>query len=145
MEKIFLFLVFSLCVTNASADVNPMKDTTQNRIAEANRFLSAMPPKDMLNDFVQQMSAQMPVKKRQLFADIMTKHLDLNKFTLIVRGAMVKNFTAEELQALANFYSSPIGRSAMKKFGKYMVDAMPHVRSLMADAFQKAKAEMENK
>ena len=80
-----------------------------------------------------------------MFTDLMTKHLDLGKLRLILRDSMVKNFTAEELQALANFYGSPIGRSAMKKFGQYMVDAMPHVRSLMADAFQKAKAEMENK
>jgi Uncharacterized protein conserved in bacteria (DUF2059) len=145
MKKIFLFLVFSLCVTNASADVKPIKDTTQNRIAEANRYLSVMPPKDMLIDMVQKMSIQIPVEKRQLFTDLMTKHLDLSKFTSIVRDSMVKNFTAEELQALANFYGSPIGRSAMKKFGQYMADAMPHIQSLMIDAFQKAKAEMENK
>ncbi len=55
MKKIFLFLVFSLCVTNASADVKPIKDTTQNRIVEANRYLSVMPPKDMLTDMVQKM------------------------------------------------------------------------------------------
>ena len=71
--------------------------------------------------------------------------MDLDKFTSIIRDSMVKNFTAEELQALANFYGSPVGRSAMKKFGQYMADAMPHIQSLMIDAFQKAKAEMENK
>jgi hypothetical protein len=57
----------------------------------------------------------------------------------------VKHFTAEELQALANFYGSPVGKSAMKKFGQFMADAMPNIQSLMFDAFQKAKAEMENK
>jgi len=145
MKKILLFLVFSLCVTNAYADVKPIKETTQNRISEANRYLSVMPPKEMFIDMVQKMSVQIPVEKRQLFTDLMTKHLDLGKFTSIIRDAMVKNFTAEELQALANFYGSPIGRSAMKKFGQYMAEAMPHIQSLMIDAFQKARAEMENK
>lgn len=145
MKKILLFLVFSLCVTNASADVKPIKDTTQNRISEANHYLSVMPPKDMFIDMVQKMSVQIPVEKRQLFTDLMTKHLDLDKLTSIIRDSMVNNFTAEELQALAIFYGSPVGRSAMKKFGQYMADAMPHIQSLMIDAFQKAKAEMENK
>ena len=145
MKKIFLFLVFSLCLTNASADVKPIKDTTQNRIAEANRYLSVMPPKDMLIDVVQKISVQIPVHNRQLVIDMMIKHLDLDKFTSILRDSMVRNFTAEELQALANFYGSPIGRSAMKKYGQYTADAMLHIQSLMIDAFQKAKAEMENK
>ena len=145
MKKIFLFLVFSLCLTNASADVKPIKDTTQNRKAEANRYLSVMPPKDMLIDVVQKMSVQIPVHNRQFLTDLMTKHLDLGKFTSVLRDSMVKNFTAEELQALANFYGSPIGRSAMKKFGQYAADAMSHMQSLMIDAVKKAKAEMENK
>jgi hypothetical protein len=38
-----------------------------------------------------------------------------------------------------------IGRSAMKKFSQYMAEAMPHIQSMLIDAFQKAKAEMENK
>ena len=145
MKKIFLFLVFSLCLTNASADVKPIKDTTQNRIAEANRYLSVMPPKDMLIDMVQKMSVQIPMGNLQTFTDLMTKHLDLGKLRLILRDSMVRNFTAEELQALANFYGSPIGRSAMKKFGQYAADVMLHIQPLMIDAVKKAKAEMENK
>ena len=101
--------------------------------------------KNVLIDMVKKMSAQIPVEARQLFIDLMTKHVDIDKFTSIIRDSMVKNFTAEELQALANFYGSPVGRSAMKKFGQYMADAMLPIQSLLADAFQKTKAEMENK
>lgn len=145
MKKFLSILVFSLCVANASADVKTIKDTQQNRILEADHYLAVMPPKDMFIDMAQKMSAQIPVEERQSFTDLMTKHLDLDKLTSIIRNSMVKHFTAEELQALANFYGSPIGRSAMKKFGQYMADAMPHIQVLMVDAFQKAKAEMENK
>lgn len=145
MKKILLFLVFSLCVTNASADVKPIKDTTQNRISEANRYLSVSPVKAMYIDMVRKISVQIPVEKRQAFIDQKTKCLDLDRFVSIIRDAMVKNFTAEELQALANFYGSPVGRSAMKRFGQYIADAMPHIQSLMTDAFQKAETEKENK
>jgi hypothetical protein len=36
--------------------------------------------------------------------------------------AMVKDFTTDELKALADFYSSPVGKSAMQKFGTYTAD-----------------------
>jgi hypothetical protein len=133
------------CATHPPPDARPIEDTTQNRAAEADRYLSAMPPRDMMIDLVQKMSVQMPVEERQLFIDLMTKHLDLDKFTSIIRDILVKNYTAEELQALANFYDSPIGRSAMKKAGQMWVDAWPRMELLMIDALQKAKAEMENK
>jgi len=145
MKKILFLLVFSLCVTSAYAAVTPLEDTTKNRISEANRYLSVMPPKDMFADMVQKMTVQIQEDKRQLFTDLMHKNIDLEMLTSIVREAMVKNFTAGELQALANFFGSPVGRSAMKKFGQYMADAMPRIQSLMIDAFKKTKAEMEKK
>ena len=82
-------------------------------------------------------------QERKKFSDLINKHLDLKRFTAVIRDAMVKTFTAEELQALANFYGSPVGKSAMKKTGQYMSDAMPQIQALMKEAIQKAKAEME--
>lgn len=145
MKRILVLLVFSLCVANASAAVTPIEDTTKNRIKEANHYLSVMPPKDMFADMVQKMTVQIQEDKRQLFTDLMNKNIDLEQLTSIIRDAMVKNFSAEELQALANFFGSPVGKSAMKKFGQYMADAMPHIQSFMMNAFQKTKAEMEKK
>ena len=91
----------------------------------------------MMIDIVQKMSIQIPVEARQMFIYLMTENLDLDQWTSIIRNAMVKHFTVEELQALNNFYSSPIGRSAMKKFFQYMADATPHLKSLMNDALKK--------
>ena len=133
------------CGTQPAPDVKPIKDTIENRVAEANRYLSVMPPRDMMIDLTRKMSLQMPVEARQLYIDLMTKHLDLDKFTLIIHNTMVENYTAEELQAFANFCSSPIGRSALKVSGQVFADAWPRMQPLMLDAFQKATAEMENK
>ena len=52
--------------------------------------------------------------------------------------AMVKHFTTEELKALADFYGSPVGKSAMQKFGAYMADVMPAIQAEM----QKAQAKL---
>jgi hypothetical protein len=47
---------------------------------------------------------------------------------------MVKHFTTEELKALADFYGSPVGKSAMQKFGAYMADLMPIIQAEMMKA-----------
>ena len=40
-------------------------------------------------------------------------------------AAMLKTYSTEEINALADFYSSPYGASAMAKFGAYMSEIMP--------------------
>jgi hypothetical protein len=42
--------------------------------------------------------------------------------------------------ALADFYGSPVGKSAMQKFGAYMADIMPVVQAEIV----KAAAKMEH-
>ena len=54
--------------------------------------------------------------------------------------AMVKNFTTEELKALADFYGSPVGKSAMQKFGAYMADIMSLVQAEIIKAAGKAES-----
>ena len=45
------------------------------------------------------------------------------------QAALVKHFTADELNALADFYGSKHGASAMAKFGAYMADVIPPLRT----------------
>ena len=64
----------------------------------------------------------------------MTKDLDIPALTKAMTDAMVKHFTAEELKALADFYGSPVGKSAMQKFGAYMADLTPIIQAEMMKA-----------
>jgi len=54
----------------------------------------------------------------------------------IARESMVKTFTTDELNALANFYGSQHGASAMKKFGVYMGQVMPAIQQEIQRAIQ---------
>ena len=47
------------------------------------------------------------------------------------RASLVRHFTVDELNAMAEFYSSPHGARAMRKFGAYMADVMPAVQEEM--------------
>lgn len=53
-------------------------------------------------------------------------------------------FTTEELKALADFYGSPVGKSAMQKFGAYMADLMPTMEAEITKAQAKANQSLPN-
>src|SRR5262249_59173873 len=71
------------------------------------------------------MAANLPPDQRDQFKKLITSQLDITALTKAMTDSMVKHFTTEELKALADFYGSPVGKSAMQKFGAYMADIIP--------------------
>lgn len=116
-------------------------DSTADREREADRYLKATPPKEMFEDLAEQMAKNLSATEREKFKALLLKHLDIPALTQAMKSAMVKNFTAQELKALADFYGSPVGKSAMKKFGTYMADVMPDIQAEMIKAQAKANRE----
>lgn len=117
-------------------------DTPETRRKEAERYLQAIPPKEMFADMAEKMAANLPPDQRAQFKAMMTSDLDIPALTKAMSDSMVKHFTTEELKALADFYGSPVGKSAMKKFGDYMADIMPAVQAEMMKAQAKANRAM---
>jgi len=143
MKKTLLLMaaIVLLCTT-----LWALEDTPANRDQQADRYLAAMPVKEMMDDMVKQMSKFIPEAQRQKMQDVITKHLDTAAVEKAIKEAMIKNFTADELKALADFYGSPVGKSAMKKMGAYMADVMPAIQKEMGKAMEKAnRAEAEKK
>ena len=122
----------------AAANAFALEDTPEARSEQADRYLAVTPPKDLFKDMAEQVSKSIPADKREAFTNALTKDLDTDALTRAVKGAMVKDFSADELKALADFYGSPIGRSAMKKFGTYMADVMPAIQNELLKAIAKA-------
>ena len=92
----------------------------------------------------EKMSANMPPDQRAQFKAAMTSQFDVPAITKAMTDAMVKHFTSEELKALADFYGSPVGKSAMQKFGAYMSDLMPTIQAEMMKAEAKASQSLPN-
>ena len=135
--KITLVLLSALLTVSVSA----LEDTKAQREQEAARYLKATPPKEMFEDMAEQMAKNMPPNERAEFKAILMKHLNIEAVTQAMKDSLVKNFTADELKALADFYGSPVGKSAMKKFGTYMADVMPTVQAEILKAQAKLSAE----
>ena len=121
----------------ATPDPTPLADTQENRLAQANRYLTTMPPQEMVADMTKNMSQSLPEERRKEFIEVMTKHLDLVSLRKTMTESMVTHFTADELKALADFYGSEVGKAAMLKFGDYMGDVMPKLQKDVLKAFSK--------
>ena len=118
-----------------------LEDTPQNREQQADRYLAVVPPQSMMTDMSSKMAETLPEEQRDQFKALMTKYLDLGRVTAAIKAAMIKTFTADELKALADFYGSDVGKSAMAKMGTYMSEVMPATMSEVQSALTKAQGE----
>jgi hypothetical protein len=102
-------------------------DTPENRKLAAERYLKVVPPRDLLRNLAANMARRLPPARRRLFMEaISDKELE-QAASRIILAALVEHFTAQELNALTAFYSSPEGKSIRPKFGPYMGDIMPQI------------------
>ena len=133
-QKFVLLLALTLC---AWSPLFSATDTPEARRKEAERYLQVSPPKALFEDMADKMAANLPADQREQFKKLMTTQIDIAALSKAMTDAMVKNFTTEELKALADFYGSPVGKSAMQKFGAYMADVMPVVQAEIMKAAAK--------
>ena len=124
-QKLVVLLVLTL---SSWSPVFSAADTPETRRKEAERYLQVSAPKELFEDMADKMAANIPADQREQFKKLMTTQVDIAALSKAMIDAMVKNFTTEELKALADFYGSPVGKSAMQKFGAYMADIMPVVQ-----------------
>lgn len=138
----FLCLAFFL---SFSLPAFATEDTPQNREQQAERYLQAVSPQAMMGDMTEKLAQTLPPAQQDEFKALMTKYLDMGRVTAAIKSAMVKTFTTDELQALADFYGSNVGKSAMAKMGDYMAEVMPTTMTEIQSALAKAQEETAKK
>jgi hypothetical protein len=130
-----LALLLPLCALGN--DRGKLADTKANRSKEATRYLKALPPAEFVGDMIFNMAQSLPSSQRKEFIDKMTQNFDFEAVGKVTIESLVRHLTAEELAALADLYSSPIGKSAMKKITVCMGEMSPHVELELQKAFLK--------
>jgi len=115
------------------------QDGPKEREVAANRYLSVVPMAKLMEDMTTEMANQLPIEKRAEFVSQMRSLVRVDALERIARDAMVATFTVDELNALADFYGSRQGNSAMRKFGAYMQLVMPALVQEMQRAAQQVK------
>lgn len=132
----------SLLLASASVCMPALaQDTEATRQAAMERYLRAVPMEKMMEDTYLEMAKQLPPENRADFVSLMRKHVYVDRIEAIARKSMLKTFTTNELNALADFYLSEHGASGMRKFGTYMADVMPALMQEVQRAVQELQAE----
>ena len=116
-------------------------DTEQERVTAAKRYLEVAQISRITDDTVTELAKALPAEQRGKFLQFMREAVRPEVLERAALASMVKVFTAQEINALADFYGSPVGKSAMSKFGLYMADVMPVVQQEMLRAMQSLPAE----
>ena len=138
LMAILLAVLASACT---SQPAKPLPDTPENRTAEAKRYLEAMPPKEMLHVVAERVGPRFPENERPLFMQVMASPAMEKAAYRITLEALVKDFTVGELQAMADFFGSPEGHSAYKKFGAYTSKTIPQIQQEV----KKSMAELQKR
>jgi hypothetical protein len=125
MKNVLLAITVATFFSMGAVAFAQSTDSTAAREAATERYMRAMPMSRMMEDAYSEMSKQMPVEQRASFIAEMRKLVHVDNLERIAKTSMIRHFTADELNALADFYSSKSGASAMAKFGAYMADVMP--------------------
>jgi hypothetical protein len=97
---------------------------------------------NMMHDVIRESSTNYPEIYRGRYVNLMKKYIDVDVLERAMLAALVKNFTVSELNALANFYGSDVGKSVMKKFGTYMADVMPAIQMQVIKAQSDVEREL---
>jgi hypothetical protein len=120
-----------------------MEDTPENREQQVERYLQAAAPKAIYDDLTSKMFKHLPPDQRGIAGGGMSKSFDFEVLTKLMRAAMLKTFTADELAALADFYGSPVGKSAMSKMGDYMAELMAELGPILNAEMAQIAAEAD--
>jgi hypothetical protein len=115
-----LLLALSACTTAPSAKAPSEKE----RLADA--LLAIVPPSQMFAELAEPHAAQFGTGQRsdRAHANFM-RNVDAAALDAIVREALVRRFTEEDLRALVAFCSTPEGRACLTKVAPFACEVMP--------------------
>lgn len=116
-------------------------DSQQARESAAKEYLKVQPVEQLYQDTINELSTQVPEEKRPEFLQTMSTAVDLNKLNQLALTSLTKNFTAEELAYMTQFYGSPTGKAIYSKFPNYLSDIGQGLRDVITLPDQQATTE----
>lgn len=113
------------------------------------KLLDDMLSPQMVLTQMQSVSAQLPPDKVNVLVKIVTEELDNIRPKMeaaMIEGA-AKAFTIKEIEALTEFYNSPLGSSAMGKMTPYMQQTMgslgPSMQQMQGNIVRRVQSELQ--
>ena len=125
MKKLLLLALLAPSIAFATPD------TPEARRIAVGQYFKVQPMSEMMNDMQERMMQGVPPQMRANMQSSKLSASDIQMIESAATDSMVKHFTIGEIEAMTAFYSSPEGRSVMKKMPDYMADLMPAIQTKM--------------
>lgn len=142
MKPLLIALLLSFSTLSFASEI---PDTPANRKIAAERYMTVVSMENMMSDVITQSAKNIPEQQRSRFINLMTQYVRLDVLEREALSSMIKHFSVKELNALADFYGSPEGQSAVKKLGVFMADVTPLIQQEIFRAAKQLKADSAKK
>ena len=140
VARVTTITLLALAVATAAAAQSP--DTTAERRAAAQRYVTTIPSESVFDEMVATLAQQVPSNRREEFVTLMRKLVPIDAMQAVTIETMSRHFTVEEIDAMTRFQGSPEGKAIMGKLGAYMGELMPQVQREVLRALEQAREEM---
>jgi uncharacterized protein len=138
-------LSIALSVLSITIIANAQDNCSKEKAEAIIEYLNVNSIDDLMDQMLIEIQRQIPSENREVFATIWKSAFDKNELKEMMVISMCKHFTVMEIIALTKFYSSPEGKSVMKKIPQYMAELMPYLQVINQRAMQKAIEEINKK
>lgn len=138
MKNLLLLLPAALLLCLTACTTAPLATTRSAKEHYAEELMDIVPPTIMFAQLAEPYAQAYtrPATQGKAHANFM-RNVDTQELDRIIRDALLKHFTEEELKALATFYSTPEGRSCMTKVASFAADVVPACAHEATQAFRK--------
>lgn len=115
-----------------------------SKVEAAMRYLKVVPVENIMNEMSRELLKVAPEDQKAFVKEALAG-VDRKKIEKATIDAMVKHFTVKEMNALTNFYTTPEGRSVMKKMPAMQAEMLPVIQTEIAGALQRAFENLQQK
>lgn len=134
-HTVLLAWLISLVSINATAG-----DTLKARHDAALRYMEAVSISKLLDETLVELAKQLPEDRREYIIIETKKLVNVPLLKKSMLEGLVKVYTAEEMNALADFYGSDVGKRVMAKYSMFVVEVMPIIQQEIIRSAKQALA-----
>ena len=137
MKLRYIFCLAPLLVLSACHTASQREAYTQKE-RYADILLDIVPPEIMFAQISMSYAQPYtrPDRQDKAHSNFM-RNVDVPALNKIIRDALLKHFTEDDLKALADFYATPEGRACMAKTAAFASDVVPACAHEASKAFGK--------
>ena len=114
-------------------------DTYEQRAELAKKMHELLPTRDQVYTAIDQFAQAQPEQQREALRAAMRNAFNVKALEKISINAYTETYTLEELQAMVEYYSKPVARSAAAKTEDYSAIVYPEIIRMLDRAAMKAR------